>query len=345
MIWHPQALAVWTGDLLALAIGCDAVRRLIMALPQWDPASGDRLQLLRERSLELAAFQGLWVFMFQAGSLVVFLLGCSNVWSAIVPGAMCGTGVLQAMGAYGNQTLLFRTAALLVLFAWWTASRIDRHHPEGPLRPFMGRLFLLGFPLMLLGIVTWGRAVAAVDPAKAVDCCAVVYAAATRHAPPVPLDTGPGGHQWIAVCLAGAALIAAAGLVRWKHPTWGGPWVAILLGCFTMGWVWAAVQALRFGFGPYIYEVLQHPCPWCLFLPEHGGVGVVLFGALAVVCLEQTAAGVSAVIARSQPDLRDAAMARLRTTQWRTAAAVIVFCTVSAAPVIRWRIHFGGWML
>ncbi len=343
MIWHPLALAIWCGDLLAWAIGLDAARRLMIALPQWAPAAGDHPQLMRERSLELATIQGQWVLMLQAGSFLLLIFGLSTVWTAIVPGAMCGTGVLQAMGGGGRQTLLFRAAALLVFFAWRTAAQINSRHPEGMLWPVMGRLFLLGLPLTVLGSITWGQAIAAVDPAKAVDCCAVVYAAAARpissHA-----DSGIGGHAWITICVIGTLMLAAAGMARRRRPLWGGGWLGIFFWGLTLGWAVFCLQALRFGFGPYTYQVLEHPCPWCFFLPEHSRVGFLLFGALAMICLEQTAAGVAAVIAEKNAVLANAAQDRLRASQLRVAAAALVFCIAAMIPVLKWRLQFGAWM-
>jgi hypothetical protein len=344
MMWHPLSLAVWVGDLLSWAIGLDAARRLIGALPQWDPTASGRSQLMRERSLELAAYQGQWIFMLQAATFLLLIIGISHVWSAVVPGAMCGTGVLQAMGVSGVQTVLFRISALLILYAWRTAVKINSRHPQGMLWPDIGRLFLLGLPFMLLGTVTWGQAIAAVDPAHAVDCCAVVYAEAAVK--PATGHTGlqPNGHMWIASCMIGAAVLVAVGLVRRQRPAWGGRWLGVVLCIVTLGWAALGIHSLRFGFGPYIYEVLHHACPWCFFLPEHFGVGFVFFGAMAVICMEQTAAGISAAIAGRKTVLADAALERLRSSQWRILGAMLVFCAAAMLPVLKWRLQFGGWM-
>jgi hypothetical protein len=340
---HPLVLAVWLGDLLALILALDAARRIVTCLPGWDAVAGDRDQLARERSLEMAAFEGEWVFVLQAAVLIMTVVGCSIVWSDVVPGAMCGTGVLQSMGTAGWQSLLFRAAALIALYAWRSAAGINRRSAQGALSPMMGRLFLFALPLMLLATAAWGRAVAAVDPGSPVDCCAVVYAAAAGESTPETPDAGSDSHMWIVLCTFGAIAVAVSGILRRSRPLAGGTRFAGLLVLITLGWAALAVHALQIGFGPYIYQVLRHPCPWCFFLPEHHGVGFLLYGSLSVVCAEQVAA-CTAVAAGRNAGLMPAAIDRLRSAQLRVAAATVVFCATALLPVLRWRIQFGGWM-
>ncbi len=97
-------------------------------------------------------------------------------------------------------------------------------------------------------------------------------------------------------------------------------------------------------FAAYHYEVLQHRCPWCLFLPEHGRVGYLLFAALLAAALEGPVALFSAKAGLSHPQLSSEAQRRCRTAAVRVLAANAVFFGLAVFPAILWRLRYGVWM-
>jgi hypothetical protein len=109
-------------------------------------------------------------------------------------------------------------------------------------------------------------------------------------------------------------------------------------------WVPVAAIALVRVLAAYHYGVLHHHCPWCLFLPVHGGVGYPLFGALMVAAFEGAAAWGAAAIAARYPVVEPAGAARVRRSGRRVVAAVLLFFLLSAGPALLWRLRFGVWM-
>ena len=106
---------LWLLDLLSWLVYLSAAGRLFAALPGWRPDVCDRHQLAREHRLDLAALQGRWLFALQGFYLLLLVAAVTSVWPVLVPGAMCGTGVMQAMGISGYQAIVWRVAVVVVL--------------------------------------------------------------------------------------------------------------------------------------------------------------------------------------------------------------------------------------
>jgi hypothetical protein len=109
-------------------------------------------------------------------------------------------------------------------------------------------------------------------------------------------------------------------------------------------WLPLAAIALTESFAAYYYEVLQHRCPWCLFLPEHGRVGYLLFAALLAAALEGSVALLSAKVGICHPQLSSEAHRRCRTAAVRVSVANVVFFCLAVFPAILWRLRYGVWM-
>jgi hypothetical protein len=343
MTLHPLALVIALVDTLSLTVCFSAAFRLFKLLPEWQPESSEKRQLKRERDLELSLYQGRFLFRLQAGGTLLVILAISNVWPRYVPGAMCGTGVLQAMGTAGGQALIYRALVLFVLFCWWVLSQLDAHDPSAPLTQLTGRVFLLSVPLLIMSMVTGYQALLTVAGQEPVSCCAVVYDRVYG------LD-GPGlinrlkPAAWMIICLLGALPAALWAAIQIKRPLFFSLGAYRVMGGYMILWVGVAMMALQIGFSAYIYEVLQHPCPWCLFLPEHGAVGFVLYGSLAVIAAECTAGLIARAVVRNHARLTIAACDRLRRAGVRLLVATVCFVLLAAGPAVIWRIRFGVWL-
>jgi hypothetical protein len=346
MSWHPLVLAIRLLDLIAWAIYAAAAWRLLTVLPHWQPqAAGDR-QLRRERSLELVSYQAGWVAVLQAIGFVLLMVGVSNLWPSYVPGAMCGTGVLEAMGPAGEQALVFKGALLLLLYCRHTAERLDRTHPEILLAPLSGRLLLLAAPLMALGTWRFAVAVAGVDRQEPVNCCAALYEHIDTGGRWLPLagpSTMPEGI-WILACFGGALLVAVWGWRHYRRPGIVGNTASWLAAGLLAVWGVSVVMALKTVVAPYVYQVLYHPCPWCFFLVEHGAVGFVLFGVPAGIIAEGAAVLTARSVGFHRPALEEAARRRMAIAGLRIWLGALLFAFAAAAPMLWWRVRFGAWM-
>ncbi|MGD8653631.1 MAG: hypothetical protein PVH01_16230, partial [Desulfobacterales bacterium] len=103
MLFHPLPLTIlitdFIGGLLALAVGIKAFQIVVY----WNPAEFNRKQLTLEIHAEAVNLFGQWILGLLFFSTVLFMVGITNILPSVVPGAMCGTGVMQALGESGNR--------------------------------------------------------------------------------------------------------------------------------------------------------------------------------------------------------------------------------------------------
>ncbi|MCF8053172.1 MAG: hypothetical protein K9L59_18195 [Desulfobacterales bacterium] len=341
MIRHPLMLSVAALDLLCLAALAAAVVAVFPVLVRWQPGAADSKQLAAERGAEAGVLLVRFSGAALALSTLLLIVGFSLVLPDAVPGAMCGTGVLQAAGPLGSRAIFFRLLALLGLSTWSLLEDLNRIKPEAVLTETTARVFAAISPLALLAVWYTARAMWGIDFGRPVDCCATVYD------PVYAASTGTGvlsDRFWMLAFSAATLLLGAAalGVRRTDHRIrrrWSWP-----LGVLTLFWVTAAAGALVNVFSAYIFGVLAHDCPWCLFLPEHGMVGFLQFGALAVAAREGIPAPAASFAAFAHPLLAGPAADRIRTAAGRILLSMAVFLVFSAGPALLWRLRHGVWI-
>ena len=343
MIWHPLLFAVVVGDLLSFMLLIAAAKTAFQTIIKWAPQSATREQIQLERKAETARLSAKFAFIVFFLSTALFIIGITNVLPAIVPGAMCGTGVLQATDGLGGYALIYRFSASFIMMLWLTFEKLNLSRPETPLTRYNSRLLLLAVPFFLLAVITTFRGIMRIDSHRPVDCCAVVYdqfgsLAAARQTAGIP-DT-----FWIWTFWVLTASMLACAVWSLKSQPDGGRKAAGFLAFFTVFWVPAATIALVRVYSAYFYEVLHHHCPWCLLLPEHKFAGVPLFGALAIITIEGPLPFIIAKLSEKYPDILRNARTRIRLAGMKVLLAIIAYAGMVALPAIFWRLHNGVWL-
>lgn len=342
MIRHPLLMGVAVMDGLALLLLLASALTAVRVLSGWNPGSADRRQIALETAAEGADLQARFAFWFFAMSTVLLIVAVANALPPIVPGAMCGTGVLQATDGRGGRMLFFRLSGMVALHIWRTAQKLNRTRPESPLTVLQARLLLLAAPVVFLGVVDTVRAAGVLASHGPVSCCAVIYDQ-VRSVTQANGSAGLSDAVWVwGFSLSGLLLLIVAGWATVNRRPTGA--AARLLAMGALPWVPMAAVALVRALAAYHYGVLHHHCPWCLFLPDHYGVGYPLFGALAVAALEGPAAWTSAAIAGRYPSVAGVGEARVQQSGRRIVLAVLLFFLLSAGPALLWRLRFGVWM-
>ena len=340
MTWHPLTWAFWTAALTGILLyGLAAVRAMDLFL-NWDPDRADIHQLRREHRAEIASLLAQGSFMALAAAAALGLIGVAMVWHPVVPGAMCGTGVLQAMEPYGRRAMLFWGLGLMIFYAWQVLDRLNRSHPGNVATRSAGRMLITAAPLLVLAVYYSWQALMHVAAVPAVSCCAAIYDRILA----APADSA-GSSRLIALAFFGhltggiTLLVLAALAVRLPGRVPGG-----FITALAVTWSVAASVAVKQVWSPYHYQVLSHPCPWCLFLPDAYGVGFIVFGCVVVIVMEAVAFWTADRVCRQHPQLFEAAAIRRRRSAGRIICALIGFAIASAGPAIFWRLNTGIWL-
>lgn len=342
MIWHPLALSFISLDLLSCYFLFWALLTSGRIVLHWSAGAADSRQILLEAAAETASLQGRICMALQFCSFVLILFSIATVFPKLVPGAMCGTGVLQASGETGLRMLLVRAGGLIALFVWHQLDRNNRLLEEGLLSEAVAKGMLLSSPFILMGIVLSMQMVWQLNVEQAVDCCAVIYDQ-FGSAKEAALTMGGSDSQWLA-CLSILSILLFGGAFRLiMAPVVTAPLVYSLF-CVALFWGATASITLVHIFSSYHYGVLHHHCPWCLFLPEHYSVGYPLFFAIGVVLLESVGLVVSHRSVLFVPELASFARKRMRQCGLRLAAAMFCYFLFAVVPALVWRVSHGVWI-
>jgi hypothetical protein len=343
MIWHPLQLtalaALFIGLLLLTAAAVKAFRIVI----GWNPASADRAQISLEIEAEAAVVMARWALWITLFSIVLMILGITNVFPALIPGAMCGTGVMQAMSPAGTGFLILNFILLGILLFWNTLEKLGRRRPDYPLARLGARLLLLALPVAALAFVQSVSAAFEVDTHRPVDCCAIVYDQ-YRTLSEAQSVSGLSDGFWLTAWGSLSVLLLFLGLLVRRSATaltlkWNG-----LLAATAAIWVPVAAITLTDILSAYHYGVLQHRCPWCLFLLQHRAVGFPLFGALAVIGFESLTAFLLPAVVKNDPQMLPSAFDRSRIAAGRIIVALFVFLILTALPPLFWQLRFSVWI-
>ncbi|RJO68588.1 MAG: hypothetical protein C4523_07530 [Myxococcales bacterium] len=343
MIRHPLLAAVLALDLVGLLLLAAAGYAAIRALLDWNPASSDRAQLRREREAEYSSLLARGGFWGLALGGALFVLAVALALPGLVPGAMCGVGVMEAMGGAGQRALAVRGLALLALWVWRVLDGLNRRSPRGALSTASLRFLLVALAPAFLAVYDTILAVVRLDVHAPVSCCTALYDRLRTATPGVLGGTSNDTGVLFAWIVIGATALAVAVIFSLRPPK-RLAWPSLALAATMGAWSWLSLIAVQRIFASYHYGVLSHHCPWCLFLPEHYLIGVWLWGALVVGVLESVALIAAGRSADMQPELREAAAERFRRAARHVAMAVLFFSLLAAAPAVVWRIRFGMWM-
>jgi hypothetical protein len=343
MIWHPLLIAVAVGDLLSLLLWMAAAVTAFRIVIKWDPHSDGRAQILLERRAETARLTARFSLAVFFISTALLIIGLTNVLPEMVPGAMCGTGVLQATNGFGNQTLIYRFLVFFILMVWSTYDKLNLSQPEAPLTRYHCRILLLALPFFFLAVITTFRGILRIDSHKPVSCCALVYNQFDNIAAARQIAGLPNAFwTWAFWILTALILLCAVWSQKTKRPN--GETATATLAVLSVIWVMVAITTLVRVYATYFYQVLHHHCPWCLFLPEHKFVGIPLLAALVIVIMEGPISYLAAKIGANFPELLPSANRRSRLAGLRLLIAAAAFSGMVALPAIYWRLLYGVWI-
>lgn len=343
MILHPLLLTILVVDTVGALLALTVAVRAFQIVVDWNPAASDRRQLELESISEAVAIQGRWVRGLLFFSTLLYLIGITNILPDVVPGAMCGTGVMQAMDTQGLRALVLRALALAIFSLWFAVQRINLSRPLAPLTRTCARLLLVAMPVYFPALIDTFTSIVELNTQQPVSCCAVVYDQ-FRSLKEARSAAGLPDNVWLAGYMIGAMVLLVGAGFRLKTRTPPGlPINALLVVCCGF-WVPVAGIALVRNLAAYHYGVLQHHCPWCLFLGDYWLVGFPLFGALAVVAFQAMVALLLPLLVRPAMELCAGVRQSVRNA-WRLIfAGVLVFLLFSGLPPIIWRLRFGVWL-
>ncbi len=234
-------------------------------LKKWNFDAFTTEQFILENRSYLVMTIIFFVMMLKVVLLPYFVYTMDNL-SNLIPGAMCGAGVVKA-NEYGNPLLSLKIIILFLSGLWLSMNSIDLKAKDYPYLKLKSWFFMIIFLLLsvefLLDILYFTN----IETTNPVSCCSVIFGqTGGANGLPFGLDV-PKLLILFYLLFALVILTALSNLA-----------VMSIISNLLFGII--AYYAVVYFFGTYIYELPTHLCPFCMLQDHYYYVGYLLWGLL-----------------------------------------------------------------
>lgn len=237
----------------------------LMILRNWDFSATSSAQYNLEKRSYLVVLVILGTLVFKI-LLLPFFSHLVDRLAAIVPGAMCGAGVI-ASDVFGMPLLVLKVVILFLAGIWLIANREDLRAENYPYLPAKFRFFLLIYGAILVESILDWLYLLNIPTETPVQCCSGIYGAVGAGNPlPLGLDT----NTLLVLFYLLFALVVVLGLSRYS----------LLHLLASAAFMYVAYYAVVYFFGTYVYQLPTHKCPFCMLQKEYYYVGYLIWGSL-----------------------------------------------------------------
>ena len=198
--------------------------------------------------------------------LLPYFVYTIDTLSTLIPGAMCGAGVIKA-NAYGNPLLSLKIVILFLSALWLSLNSIDLKAKNYPYVKLKSWFYLLIFFLLSSEFVLDILYFTHIETTNPVSCCSVIFGQ-TGGANGLPF-----GLDIPKLLILFYLLFALVVLTTVSEMAIISIVASILFGVI-------AYYAVVYFFGTYIYELPTHLCPFCMLQDHYYYVGYLIWGVL-----------------------------------------------------------------
>lgn len=252
-----DALALILSEFVILGIAFVAFLQALQIYSKWNFKSLNDTQYLLEKKSYFTTLAIYFVIFFKF-LLFVFFANLIDKLSLIMPGAMCGAGVISA-NDFGMAIFVFKLISLFLSICWIAIHNVDLKRDYSYLKKKY-LLFFVIFSVLILEFATEILYFSNLSFASVVQCCSVIYGAS---------DVGaslPFGLSKTLFLILFIIIFVMLNVALFSKNTifsfvFGG--LFLYLGYFFV----------IFFLGTYIYQLPTHICPFCMLQKEYFFVG------------------------------------------------------------------------
>ncbi len=313
MILNPWILGLLAGHGTLLFIFLLAVFNAWQIYRKWNFASSSEVQYNLEKRTYLVSSVMNMVLAVQLVMLFLLVLAADEL-SRLLPGAMCASGVFSA-NEFGFPLLILKIGLFFGYCSWLVLNYQDNRSESYPLIRTKYLLLLILFPFVVAEWVLLLLFILNLNPTVITSCCGSIYSENASGVGGLVAGISP----WISL----TALLSISLVIQLKPAVKKQPFVkpAKRGGLFDLT-VWplffmiGIVNIISF-FSIYIYEMMNHQCPFCLIKREYHYIGFPIYFMLFAA----TAAGISGGVLDwfKNPELDMKTFSRIRSRLSRSA--------------------------
>lgn len=198
--------------------------------------------------------------------LLPYFVYTIDTLSTLIPGAMCGAGVIKA-NAYGNPLLSIKIVILLLSALWLSLNSIDINAKNYPYVKLKSWFYLIIFILLSVEFALDILYFTNIETTNPVSCCSVIFGqTGGANGLPFGLDT----TKLLILFYLLFALLVLTTVSQME--------IMSIVSSLLFGVI--AYYSVVYFFGTYIYELPTHLCPFCMLQDHYYYVGYLVWGLL-----------------------------------------------------------------
>ena len=198
--------------------------------------------------------------------LLPFFIHTLDVLANIVPGAMCGAGVIGS-NEFGEVALFIKIIIVLLSLLWFRLNTHDEKTKNQPYFKIKLLFFIFIYALIVLEIILELKFFTNISTESPVLCCSVIYTD-TTDINPLPLNI-----SILQLLYTFYGLYLSILLVNYYKKRY-------VLAVVTLLFSYISYYAIVYFFGTYIYELPTHKCPFCMLQSDYNFIGYAIFFSL-----------------------------------------------------------------
>ncbi len=263
MLLTPEVLTINILNLLFLIFASIAFYYSVKIVLKYDFNATTTLQYNLEKQSYLVAIIIKFIFYIKVLLFIFFIFTLDNI-SNILPGAMCGAGVVNAT-EYGNYLLILKIINLYIFAYWLVLNSEDMKSEKQIYLKLKFKVYIFAYFLLMLEIGLESMMFFSIDTKSVVDCCGSIFSTTdgTYMAQLLNIDPAILLSSFYAVF----AFIIIAYILKNRY----------LFSLMNLLFAIVALVSLIAFFGTYIYELPTHHCPFCLLQKDYNYVGYFLY--------------------------------------------------------------------
>jgi len=268
VIQLPEVLTLYILNTIVLSFAFIAFILSIQIVLKWDFSATTPLQYELEKKSYLGSTIIKYMFYIKIPLFLFYIFTLDKI-SFILPGAMCGAGVVNSSD-YATM-LLFLKVINLYLFAYWIV--IDKQDMMDEVQTNLKKKFMLYIALfifLLVEVLLEGVMFNAIDVKSVVDCCGAIF------------STNDDTYLSMALNLSPSLLLTLFYLNFMLMLVVSFKKINYIFAVLNLLFIVISLLSLVSFFGTYIYELPTHHCPFCFLQEEYNYVGYLLYAFLFI---------------------------------------------------------------
>lgn len=197
--------------------------------------------------------------------LLPFFVHTLDILSSIVPGAMCGAGVIKA-NEFGEIALGVKIVVVMLSLLWMKLNSYDEKTLKQPYFTKKLYFFIFIYILIMLELFLELSFLTNISTELPVLCCSAIYTDDMEN--PIPFNLSIINLLILFYSLYVLLLI----LTYFKKRYFLAP--------VSLFFVYISYYVIVYFLGTYIYELPTHKCPFCMLQSDYNFIGYFIFTSL-----------------------------------------------------------------